>query len=147
MSTRLPGDDDTTDRHQQEERAETRLSGDLAHRFSEYVEAHGAQKSEVLRQALDEFLPASENSAYVLPRDPELADAYLTLAKGEKRVLSVDDAETILCNESHPNTPKDLIKDDVLKPLEESGLLGVANGRVAVHPLTLRDDAGNLTDD
>lgn len=138
--TRLPGDSESNDRHRAEARAETRLSGDLARRFTEYREAHGADKSDILRNALDDYLPASENSAYVVPRDPDLADAYLALAGDRKRVISVEEALDILANETHPNTPKELIKDDVLKPLDEGGLLGVAGGRVAVHPLTLREE-------
>jgi len=138
--SRLPGDSDSNDRHRDEERADARLSGDLADRFIDYLEAHGMQKSEVIRNALDEFLPASERSQFVLPRDPELADAYLALAGEEKRVFSVDQAENILCRESHPNTPKEIIRIEVLEPLDSSGLVSVHSGQVGVHPLTSREE-------
>ncbi|MFU1780702.1 hypothetical protein ACM16X_04910 [Haloarcula japonica] len=138
---RLPGDSESADRHKSEERAEARLSGELAARFTDYVEAHGLAKSEVVREALDEYLPASERSQYILPRDPKLADAYLALAGDEKRLLSVERVESILCETSHPNTPKKLIKEDVLEPLESTGLIGIRYGTVAVHPLTPRTEA------
>lgn len=137
--SRLPGDSESNDRHRSEERAEARLSGELAVRFTDYLEAHGMQKSEVIREALDEYLPASERSQYVLPADPDLADAYLALAGDEKRVLSVEQAENVLCRESHPNTPKELIRVEVLDPLDDSGLLTVKNGQVGVYPLTERE--------
>jgi len=135
---RLKGDDG--ERHLAEDRAETRLSGDLAYRFGEYLEAHGADKSEVLRQALDEFLPASENSAYVLPRDGDLADAYLQLAGDQKRVYDYSEAVDILSNTTHPSTDKDLIRKTVIERLDGSGLLTMKGGHVAVHPLTLREE-------
>lgn len=142
--SRLPGDSDTKDRHTDDMRAETRLSGDLAARFQEFMDAHNASKSEVLRDALDDFLPASANSEYVLPRDRELKDAYLALANDdEKRVMSVTKAENILSKQTHPNEPKELIREDVLGELDGSGLLRVKGGQVAVRPLTPRDDVGD----
>jgi len=138
--SRLPGDTENTDRHKSEERAEARLSGDLAARFTDYLDAHGEAKSEVVREALDEYLPASERSQYVLPSDPELADAYLALAGEEPRTLSVNMAEDILSRESHPNTPKELIRSEVLDPLAASGLISVRCGKVGVRPLTERDE-------
>ncbi|WP_225334899.1 hypothetical protein [Halomicrobium urmianum] len=141
--SRLPGDSDATDRHRSEERAEARLSGELAARFTDYLDAHGEAKSDVVREALDEFLPASERSRYVLPRDPDLADAYLALAGEERRTLSVDVAEDILCRESHPNTPKELIREEVLGPLTDTGLVSIEYGTVAIHPLTPRTEVMN----
>ncbi|ELZ22410.1 hypothetical protein C475_17898 [Halosimplex carlsbadense 2-9-1] len=138
--SRLPGDSESADRHKSEERAEARLSGDLAARFTDYLDAHGEAKSEVVREALDEYLPASERSQYVLPSDPELADAYLALAGEEPRTLSVNMAEDILSRESHPNTPKELIRSEVLDPLAASGLISVRCGKVGVRPLTERDE-------
>lgn len=138
--SRLPGDYEGKDRHKSDERAEARLSGRLAERFTSYVESHGVAKSKVVRDALDEFLPSSENSKFVLPQDPDLADAYLALAGDEKRVMSVDKAEGILCEETHPNTPKKLIREDVLDPLEETPFLTVRYGNVALPPLTRKED-------
>jgi len=140
--SRLPGDDEQTDRHRNEERAEARLSGDLAARFADYIDAHGANKSDVVRSALDEYLPDSEGSQYALPQDPTLADAYLALAGDEKRVMSVDKAESVLCQETHPNTPKGLIREEVLEPLAETPFMTVSYGRLALHPLTPRSDLG-----
>jgi len=144
--SRLPGDSESNDRHRDEERAEARLSGDLAARFTDYVDAHGLSKSEVVRSALDEFLPASERSQFVLPSDPELADAYLALAGDETRKFSVEQAENILCRESHPNTPKEVIRDEVLDPLAASGLITVRSGKVGVLPLTPRDEIAEVND-
>ncbi|QLH83363.1 hypothetical protein [Halosimplex pelagicum] len=138
--SRLPGDSEANDRHRSEERAEARLSGDLADRLSDYVDAHGEAKAEVVRNALDEFLPASERSQYVLPSDPELADAYLALAGDESRKVTVEVAEDIFSRESHPNTPKELIRSEVLDPLAETGLITVQYGKVGVHPLTERGE-------
>lgn len=133
--TRLPGDSEAKDRHKSDLRAETRLSGDLGARFEEFMYAHDASKSEVLREALDEFLPSLANSEYVLPCDPDLKDAYLALAgTDDKRVMPVSKAESILSQQTHPNEPKELIREDVLKPLDGTGLLNVVGGRVAVAP-------------
>jgi hypothetical protein len=148
--SRLPGDSESDDRHRSEERAEARLSGDLATRFTEYVDAHGLNKSDVIRSALDEYLPASENSKFVLPEDPDLADAYLALAGEEKRVLSVEQAESIVCRESHPNTPKEVIRPEVLQPLEDAGFLAASYGKIGVQPLTPREEIaadGGQTDE
>jgi len=144
--SRLPGDSESNDRHRDEERAEARLSGELAARFTDYVDAHGLSKSDVLRSALNEFLPASERSQYVLPRDPELADAYLALAGDEKRVFSVEQAENIVCRDSHPNTKKEVIQDEILDPLTETGLISVKYGKVGVHPLTPREEIAEVDD-
>jgi hypothetical protein len=144
--SRLPGDSEQTDRHRSEERAEARLSGDLADRFTDYVDAHAESKSEVVRGALDDFLPASEHSQYVLPSDPDLADAYRALAGDESRTVTVDVAEDILCRESHPNTPKELIRSEVLDPLRETGLITVQYGKVGIHPLTPRGEILEDTD-
>jgi len=145
--SRLPGDSEGNDRHQSEERAEARLSGDLAMRFTEYVDSHGANKSDVVRDALDDYLPASEGSRYVLPGEPNLADAYLVLAGGTERVMTVDKAESVLCNETHPNTPKDLIREEVLEPLAETPFLTISFGRIALQPLTRKDDLLEGADD
>jgi predicted DNA-binding protein len=124
------------DRHGSDARAETRLSGELAHRFDTYREESGAGKSEVLREALDEFLPESEVSKYLLPNDPELVEPYLTLAGDEKRNMSVERVESILAEQTHPNTSKELIRENVLKPLDNTGFLGISGGVVGIHPLT-----------
>lgn len=145
--SRLPGDSEDTDRYRSEERAEARLSGELAARFTDYVDAHGLAKSGVVRDALGEFLPSSERSQYVLPADPDLADAYLALAGEEARTVSVEVAEDILCREPHPNTPKELIRQEVLDPLAATGLVPVKYGKVGVHQLTPRDEILKETDD
>lgn len=141
--SRLPGDSEANDRHRIEERAETRLGGELGRRLAIYLDEHGEKKSDVLREALDEFLPSSERSRYVLPRDPDLADGYVALAGDERRTMSVDAAKDILCRESHPNTPKEIVVDEVLEPLTETGLVAVQYGRVAVHPLTPRSEVSD----
>jgi len=145
--SRLPGDSESNDRHKTDERAEARLSGTLAERFTSYVDSHGVAKSEVVREALDEYLPDSEGSQYVLPEDPMLADAYLALAGDQKRVMSVEKATTVLCQETHPNTPKKLIREEVLEPLAETPFLTVSYGRVALPPLTPKDDFAGGSDD
>jgi len=138
--SRLPGDWEGNDRHKSDERAEARLAGTLADRFTSYVESNGVNKSTVVREALDEYLPDSEASQYVLPQDPDLADAYLALAGDEKRVMTVDKAENILCEETHPNTPKRLIREDVLDPLAETPFLTVRYGTLALPPLTPKEE-------
>jgi len=140
--SRLPGDDEQNDRHRSEERAEARLSGDLAARFADHVNSHGVTKSDVVRAALDEYLPDAEGSRYVLPQDPGLADAYLALAGEEKRVMSVEKAQSVLCQETHPNTAKDLLREEVLEPLAETPFMTVSYGRVALHPLTPKSEVG-----
>jgi len=141
--SRLPDDSESNDRHRTEERAEGRLGDELGRRFASFVDEHGEHKSDVVREALDEFLPSSERSRYVLPRDPELADAYVALAGDERRKIAVDVAEDILCRESHPNTPKELVRQEVLEPLTETGLIAVEYGTVAVHPLTTRTEVSD----
>ena len=145
---RLPGDHESADRHTSDLRAETRLSDSLAERFEAYRDDHGVSEAQLLRDALDDYLPSSETSEFVVPTDPELRDAYTTLATPEKkRKLSVEKVESILTSTSHPNTPKSLIREDVIAPLADAGLLGVAGGQVAVHPLTPKDAIDDSEDD
>jgi len=139
---RLAGDPGPNARHDSTERAEARLPGPLADRLEKYVDEHGDNKSEVVRDALDEFLPAREGPEYVVPKDPELADAYKQLARSDgKRVLTVKKAVNILARTTHTNTPKDLIRSDVLQPLDECGLVGVKNGKLGIHELIPIEDA------
>jgi len=146
--SRLPGDSESNDRHKTQERAEARLSGSLAERFTAYIDSHGTAKSEVVRNALDEYLPDSEVSQYMLPEDPKMADAYLALAGDERRVMTVDKAESVLCAETHPNTPKKLIREEVLEPLADTPFLTVSYGQVALPPLTPKEEIeGVHTDD
>lgn len=144
---RLPGDEEGNDRHKTEFRAAARLNGELADRLEHYCEQNGETKSDVVREALDEFLPMWDLPDYVVPKDPDLADAYRTLAReGEKRVLSVEKALDIISRQALPNTDKELILDDVLGALDDGGLVGIKNGNVAVHPLTPIDEVDGVTD-
>jgi len=138
--SRLPGDSPSNDRHKSETRAETRLDDDLAERFETFVSTHDLTKSQTLRNALDEYLPTKNNSEYVLPTDKELKEAYLALASDQKRILKVDDAESILSKESHPNDSKENIRRNVLDRLDEKGFIGVSYGRIAVKPLTKKEE-------
>jgi predicted DNA-binding protein len=142
MSGRIQGTEG--DRHKVEDRAETRLDENLGSRLADYRDANGMTKSEVVREALDEYLPTAEESEYVVPQDPKLRDAYLALAGDRKRRLNVPHVVSILSEESHPNTAKNLIKSEVLPALEEGGFIGVGFGTVAVHPLT---EKGELLDE
>lgn len=138
---RLAGDDGSESRSKADERAETRLSGTLLQRFETFRDDHGVSEAQLLRDALDDYLPEAETSEYVVPRDPDLRDAYTTLASPDKkRYLSVEKVENILTSTSHPNTPKDLIREDVIEPLDDGGLLAVGGGQVVVDPLTRKED-------
>ncbi|WP_324758195.1 hypothetical protein [Haloarcula montana] len=139
--SRLPGDSVSNDRHKSEYRVESRLKGDLETRAREYINDHGMNKSELVREALDEYLPAAETTPYAVPKDPKLADAYLALACGEKRVLSVEKAKTELANTAFPNTSKEQIEDGILRPLGDSDFpVTVKWGRLAVPSLTLKTE-------
>ncbi|WP_353634618.1 hypothetical protein ABSL23_02365 [Halobacterium sp. NMX12-1] len=139
---RLAGDDGSESRSKADERAETRLSGTLLQRFETFRDDHGVSEAQLLRDALDDYLPEAETSEYVVPRDPDLRDAYTTLASPDKkRYMSVEKVENILTSTSHPNTPKDLIREDVIEPLDDGGLLNVGGGMVVVDPLTRKEDA------
>lgn len=121
-----------SDRHCAEARAETRLSGTLAHRFDEYRATHGADKSDVLRDALDDDPPASENLAYVVPRDPTSpTPTSPSLATGS--ASSAWRRPWATWPTTHPDTPEELVEDDVLKPLGE-GVYSVSLG--AASPFT-----------
>jgi predicted transcriptional regulator len=145
--SRLPGDSESNDRHKGGEQAAARLDDDLSERLNDYADANGETKSDIIREALDEFLPQQDLPEFVVPKDPELAEAYRTLARrGSKRVISVGKALDILSRGPLPNTDKELIKDDVLKELDDGGLIGVKNGQVAVHPLTPIDEVDTDAD-
>ncbi|KAA9399665.1 hypothetical protein [Haloarcula sp. CBA1129] len=145
--SRLPGDYESNDRHKAEERAEARLSGTLAERFTSHVDAHGAAKSEVVRNALDEYLPDAEHTPYLAPQDPKLSKAYLALACEEKRIISIEEAKDELSESTFPSTGKEVIEDGVLRPLGDTPFMAVQWGRVAVHPLTRMDDLDGGSDD
>ena len=138
--SRLPGDSESNDRHKSEERAEARLSGALAERFTTYIDSNGAAKSEVVRAALDEFLPDAEHTSYIAPQDPKLSKAYLALACEEKRILSIEEAKDELSESTFPSTGKEVIEDGILRPLGDTPFIAVQWGRIAVHPLTRKEE-------
>jgi hypothetical protein len=146
--SRLPGDSKGNDRHKAEERAEARLSGTLAERFTDYLDTHGAAKSEVVRNALDEYLPDNDHTSYIAPQDPKLSKAYLALACEEKRILSIEEAKDELSESTFPSTGKEVIEDGILRPLGDTAFLAVQWGRIAVHPLTPKEEfRGEHVDD
>lgn len=142
---RLAGDDG--ERHESDARAETRLSGDLAGRFETFQAESGVSDAQLLRDALDSYLPESDTNPFVVPPEPELRDAYLALAGPEKRIMKVEQAKDRLSNTACPSKPKDLMKRDVLRPLDSMGFIGVAFGRVAIKPLTPREEPADDGDD
>jgi len=137
--SRLPGDSDTNDRHKQTFRVDARLKDDeLGHRAREYINDHGLTKTELVRKALDDFLPTADQP-YVVPQDPKLSKAYLSLACEEKRIISIEEAKDEL-SETFPSTGKEVIEDGILRPLGDTPFLAVQWGRLAVHPLTRKEE-------
>jgi hypothetical protein len=136
--SRLPGDEESNDRHDADVRAETRLSGDLAERFEAFQSEHGVSNADLLRDALREYLPSLDEDGpeYVRPSDEDLARAYRALAVDRKRVIAVPKAVDVLSQTTHPHTAKDQLRGQVLPSLEQTGLIAVRAGQVAVHPLT-----------
>ena len=117
-----------------------RVDDDLHERLTSYVEDGGApSKSEFVRELLDEALPDDDVPIHQ-PDDPALAEAYRALAKkNDVRSLSIDAAKDVICEESHPQKPKALVREDVLEPLVDSGFVKVQYGRIHVYPLTRLD--------
>lgn len=132
--SRLPGDDGSTKRQKKETRAEARLDGRLAERFDHYRNEEDMTNAGLVREALDDFLPDGEGD-YLKPADPKLADAYLRLARPEKRVLSVARAVDLLAETECAQLPKEHIKTEVLSQLSRAGFVGIRAGKIAVEPL------------
>jgi Arc/MetJ-type ribon-helix-helix transcriptional regulator len=118
-----------------------RIDDELDERLDSYVENGGADnRSAFVRELLDEALPDDDVPIHQ-PDDPALAEAYRALAKKDDvRSLSIDAAKDVICEESHPQKPKALVREDVLEPLVESGFVKVQYGRIHVYPLTRLDE-------
>lgn len=139
--TRLPGDSESNDRHKSTYRVEARIkSAELQERTEQYIENHGTNKSDLVRNALDEYLPDAEQTPYVVPQDPKLSRAYLALACEEKRIISIEEAKDELSESAFPSTGKEVIEDGILRPLGDTPFIAVQWGRIAIHPLTRKEE-------
>jgi predicted DNA-binding protein len=131
---RLPGDDGSAKRQKKQLRAEVRLDGQLADRFETTRQQKDLTKAALVREALDEYLPG-DDVEYLTPADPDLAAAYLRLARHEKRVLSVGRAVDLLAKTACSQIPKEHIRTEILSQLSRAGFTGIKAGNIAVEPL------------
>jgi len=124
MTSRLPGDDG--DRHRDAERVQARLTDDdLAARFREYVDAQDANKSDVLRDALDEFLPDPDgNDRGPEPDDPLLARTHRLIRRRYDGYVMRDTVGPMLAQElGNDGVDKTNVWPQVLDPLRRKGWL------------------------
>jgi len=123
MTSRLPGDDG--DRHGESERVQARLKDDdLAARFREYVDVEGANKSDVLREALDQFLPDPDSGEQLpTPDDPLLARAHRLIRQRYDGYVMRDTVGPMLAQELGAGVDKSNVWPQVLVPLRRKGWL------------------------
>lgn len=110
----------------------TRLSPDLRDKLEQFSEAHDVPKSEIMRQALRQFLPIDEDDPDV-PRDPALRESYLWLRErtDDRGRLSSSDAVNGLAQ--YHSMEKQWIKSSRLEPLENRGWITGQFHAIDVH--------------
>jgi len=130
--SRLPGDSGSETRRNIEIRAEARLDDkdgrNLASRFQAAVESDDHRsKAELVRKALDDFLPDDQKAdgpRIRPPSDDDLADAFHTLqriAKHRDGIIPEDQALSVLAQEHGVNS--ETARLSILKPLDDQGYI------------------------
>ena len=156
--SRLPGDSSGTDRHTSEIRAEARLDDkdgrDLATRFQRAAESDEYRsKAELVRKALDEYLPDdtdADGPRIRPPEDDDVASAFRTLqriAKSRDGVVPEEQALSVIAQEQGITTETACLS--ILKPLDDQGYVArrVGSRQRNTIRVMLPDDIPDLLED
>lgn len=119
------------------ERVSARLPNDLADKLEDRVAVSTRTKTEVVRAALRDHLPASDNDARdELDDDARRAHEVLVDMVGAGGVVSIEPATTEIAAEL--NRPKESIRRSCLIPLERADAIDVRTRINDVH-IVVRD--------
>jgi len=119
---RLAGDDGN--RGADDERVAARLTDQqLVQRLEDYRDETGESKSEVVRNALDEYLPdPNAESGHPEPDDPTLAKAYNVLRSRHEGWVMRQTAESVIAQEiGRTGLDAGAVWKEILKPLNKQG--------------------------
>ena len=104
-----------------------RVSEQFDHQISEYAEKHGETKSDVIREAVEQWIgrPRSKPIGVTPPSEPDLREAWETLNElaGAPGRVTKGEALPILARETQ--IPKEIAQRKLIKPLESRGYLKV----------------------
>ena len=102
-------------------------------------------RAEALRFLIGDEVDGNEDPEWVMPRDDQLAEAYVTLASEDgHQTHTVDTAVSILSTTSHSQTSKEQIKKTVLPKLVDAGLADMSYGSIGIRQLTPIDEVDEM---
>ncbi|GGL57821.1 hypothetical protein [Halocalculus aciditolerans] len=112
-------------------RADTRFKGDLGERVEAYLENHGLDATELVREAVEDYLPDEEvDGPYIRPPNtPELQDALDTLQECARSDNGRVDADAALSElAQHTGQKKETVRKTRVQPLIEQGYVKELRG-------------------
>lgn len=118
-----------------------RCDADLKQQYADVLEEKGKSMSDDLRDHMKATVAAADGSSSYgvndqLPDDDTLRRAFHVLEEyvdPDTRSIDVDAAETLLADKT--NTPKKVVRDRVIKPLDDRGLVRPYWGELVVADL------------
>lgn len=142
---RLPGDTDANDRHEAEkERFMARIGGELRDRAEHAVEEEHGSKADLVRAALDDYLPDYHEGPRIRPpEDEELRTAFETLqrlARHRDGTVREDAAASALAQEL--GVKSETVRNGHLQALNSEGYIirrGGIHGKTSIRVLMPED--------
>jgi len=123
---------DTSGEHNEDWRADVRISGDLADRAEKHVDETGKPKAQVVREALDEYLPDSDTQEGPRIKPPATEDLQTALsilqrlAEPNGGIVPRDVALSELAQ--HFSRSTNACLTTLVKPLEDDGYVKTRGG-------------------